>query len=779
MAPRIALAALVLLAAIPAPAAGAPAALELESLCLPQFASCAPPPECAGIVPPGGIALARVRAHGAEPATPLRLEPSGRVFHTDGRGHARIAMEEQGSPQRVTRGEVSLALPLVWTGLVAQIVSPQFLDIREPHVPVAVQVRRATDNVPVEGAVVSLRHGPELISMPPSDAAGMTEMQVVVEAGADGRIELVELSWCGLPFVVAGAPDIWYSPATQPVSAEAPLSIRLMAPIEWARVAPVTVGYRVEGAQGATQVAWRLDGGEPRPPPIQVPEGVHEVLALATDANGRSASASVTVRVDALAPALTAHHAPSRPLRCDELRWSVEDAGSGVDATRTQLLVDGRPFPTNDRDNALRPTLPSGTHEVRLRVFDVAGNVAESNQEVTCDAEPPVATPLWATHEWVTCDAVAWALDDAGSGLVADSIRVASAERELASRLAHGVVHVALGSGTHDLVLTAHDAAGHAGRWSARAACDATPPHVDARWEGVTDGVAVRTPRLVATATDAHSGLAALRARLDGGPWIAPEDLALPEDGQHLVEVEATDKVGLRTLTALAVLVDTRPPTIAVAREVGAAFAAVVTDDGGLVSVELLQGERIVARGAPGANGTYQFTFSARSLEDARLVLRAVDRAGNAAYAGLAYVSVEQPSQPVGDPPAPLSGVRSLVVSASRGAAPTVHVSALASGIDGGRAYLRSATGVEHDLGPLAMDGDRLTLAAPAPEAGEYALRLVLTAESGESLVLEAGNLSVEASTAHKAVAGQRIPHVAPLALLAVVALVATLRRRA
>ena len=60
--------------------------------------------------------------------------------------------------------------------------------------------------------------------------------------------------------------------------------------------------------------------------------------------------------------------------------WAASDNGSGMGSYR--LSVDGGPFQDVGSNTSANLTLSQGDHNVTVRAFDVAGNMAEAQQHV-------------------------------------------------------------------------------------------------------------------------------------------------------------------------------------------------------------------------------------------------------------------------------------------------------------------------------------------------------------------------------------------------------------
>ena len=154
----------------------------------------------------------------------------------------------------------------------------------------------------------------------------------------------------------------------------------------WAASTSVEVVWTTQDAgSGVDQVLVALDGSPPtnetgaaRRIFDGLGEGAHTVQVTTVDHAGNAASASIGFGVDVTAPSILVEDPGSGGeilQRTLVLRWTAVDAESGVDSYEVQL----------DDGEILRPTaanvtfegLSDGTHRIRVKALDVAGNAEE------------------------------------------------------------------------------------------------------------------------------------------------------------------------------------------------------------------------------------------------------------------------------------------------------------------------------------------------------------------------------------------------------------------
>ncbi|MEV0598604.1 family 16 glycoside hydrolase [Streptomyces sp. NPDC050315] len=235
---------------------------------------------------------------------------------------------------------------------------------------------------------------------------------------------------------------------------------------------------------------------------------------------------------------------------------SATDDGSGVD--RIEYAVG---------DGGFQPyTAPLvvdqvGTHKIRYRAADKAGNVAaEKSVDFTVVAPPtddttPPETSATVSGEknadgaYIGMATVTVSASDTGSGV--NTIEYALGDGAWQPYTAPVMVHEA---GSHKVRYRAADKAGNAAAEKsvdftvvAPPPEDTTPPDTAAKVEGDknSDGAYIGKATVTLTATDEGSGVAKTEYSLDGGPYIAYETPVIVDRvGYHSLAHRATDKAG-------------------------------------------------------------------------------------------------------------------------------------------------------------------------------------------------------------------------------------------
>ncbi|MEV6000556.1 family 16 glycoside hydrolase [Streptomyces griseomycini] len=235
------------------------------------------------------------------------------------------------------------------------------------------------------------------------------------------------------------------------------------------------------------------------------------------------------------------------------------DAGSGVDRIEYAIGADGAWQPYTAPIVVDRV----GTHTVRYRALDKAGNVsAEKSVGFTVVAPPsddttPPETSATVDGErnddgaYVDMATVTVTASDTGSGV--NTIEYAiGADGAWQPYTAPVMVHEV---GTHTVRYRATDKAGNAAAGKsveftvvAAPPQDTTPPVTGVTVEGTknSDGAYVGDATVTVSATDeGGSGVAGIEYSLDGGPYLAyTEPVVVDRAGRHTVAYRASDEAG-------------------------------------------------------------------------------------------------------------------------------------------------------------------------------------------------------------------------------------------
>ncbi|MFF8104250.1 OmpL47-type beta-barrel domain-containing protein [Streptomyces sp. NPDC016640] len=236
------------------------------------------------------------------------------------------------------------------------------------------------------------------------------------------------------------------------------------------------------------------------------------------------------------------------------------DEGSGVDRIEYTIGADGAWQPYT------APVVVDqvGTHTVRYRALDKAGNVS-AGKSVEFTVVPPPSDDSTAPETSATVDGeknadgdyidmatVTVTASDTGSGVntIEYAIGAGGAWQPYTGPV---MVHQA---GTHTVRYRATDRAGNAAAGKsveftvvAAPPRDTTPPVTGVTVEGTrnSDGAYVGDATVTVSATDGHdgSGVAGIEYSLDGGPYLAyTGPVVVDRAGRHTVAYRASDRAG-------------------------------------------------------------------------------------------------------------------------------------------------------------------------------------------------------------------------------------------
>jgi hypothetical protein len=383
----------------------------------------------------------------------------------------------------------------------------------------------------------------------------------------------------------AGQVTAWVE-GTLKVDAGLPVNTTPVPPAGWIATAWSATPSGTDAVSGFDHGEWRVDGGTTQTGDITLDaDGAHLLETRAVDKAGNaSAWRQDNVQVDLRAPTDTTTAVPagwrSSP-------WSVtptadDGLGAGVDTLEWRLGSSGTPSSTF-------PIVVSGDGQTTFytRSTDQAGHVsAWRPHTVKIDSVAPTVALDCGDGGWRTVAATCATAADGGlSGLASLTFTAAGSARTLTAGTA-GVVDA---DGEWPVTLDAVDGAGNAAQATGTVRVDRTPP---------TPALAcapAATPLgwdCHAGATDAASGVASVRWRLNGGAWQAPAPGGSFSVQHGAVQVEATDVAGLVAVSAPAALADRTPPVVAPAarlrtRSVPVTLRGIRGDDGMIGAFEL------------------------------------------------------------------------------------------------------------------------------------------------------------------------------------------------
>jgi hypothetical protein len=205
--------------------------------------------------------------------------------------------------------------------------------------------------------------------------------------------------------------------------------------------------------------------------------------------------------------------------------------------------------------------LGDGVHIVQARAADKAGNLSPATMtNVKVDTTAPSLAAsisgISGNGGWYVADATVTAsASDLTSGIALVETRLDGGAWSPGSSATLSV------DGIHTLDFRATDRAGLQSTTSRMVKVDKTGPPINLSPAGTmgSSNWYTSSVSLSISAQDVTSGVASIEYNLDGGSWGPGSSLTLG-DGDHTVEVRATDNAGNQTTTSKTIRVDTNAP---------------------------------------------------------------------------------------------------------------------------------------------------------------------------------------------------------------------------
>lgn len=284
------------------------------------------------------------------------------------------------------------------------------------------------------------------------------------------------------------------------------------------------------------------------------PEGSTTLSYWALSSYGdTSLQASTSMKVDTVPPVLTI--LPSGGTPGDNGWFTAGPVTAAASATDDTSGVAAVSF---DGGGSTFTASEDGIYSLSVVATDNAGNSASGSVELRIDATPPVVEVILPAADgengwYVGPVTVRASGSDATSGVA--SVQVSLDGSAWSDELTFSE------DGVYTFQARVIDNAGNVTVISRTVQVDQTEPALSAPVLTGTPGLSgwyTSEVEFTSEASDATSGLASLLYSLDGEAWL-PGPLTLP-DGQHTVQVQATDRAGNVSITLQTVDVDTTPP---------------------------------------------------------------------------------------------------------------------------------------------------------------------------------------------------------------------------
>lgn len=284
-------------------------------------------------------------------------------------------------------------------------------------------------------------------------------------------------------------------------------------------------------------------------------DGAHALSMTAADLAGNQASREVPFTIDLLPPQISFNIVDGQLYPVPVAATiSIDDATT----VESEALLDGKRF----LSGAL---VGDGDHVLAVHAVDATLKETDASVRFSVDATPPLVRILGVSDGGIY-----------GAGVSA-TVSVEDARLAELIVLLDGVTYVdgtpIATDGPHLLEARATDDAGHVTEVSAAFSVDADVPGVFV--EGVEDGGLYSSAVLPDITTDDPE--ATLTTLLDDEPW---DGGAISADGEHVLEVTATDAQGNAARLVIRFTIDSQAPAVVVVGVVdGGVYADPVTPD--------------------------------------------------------------------------------------------------------------------------------------------------------------------------------------------------------
>jgi titin len=237
---------------------------------------------------------------------------------------------------------------------------------------------------------------------------------------------------------------------------------------------------------------------------------------------------------------------------------------NGVLASNEAIAVSGSSY-----SSVLPLTLAVGTNVLSYTFNDSAGNALTKSITVVYDDVGPtihMISPLAGSYNNTGIVTLKWAATDATSGVA--KTEISNGGTAWTTITATSAI-LSLNDGTHTLYVRVTDNAGNVNTTSVTLMVDTVRPTVVMSSPANNSRNNTGMVTVSWTATDAGSGMANNKVKVDNGSWgsIAgtSDTLSGLSDGSHSIYVMGVDKAGNVNTVSVSLTVDTTPPTVVLA----------------------------------------------------------------------------------------------------------------------------------------------------------------------------------------------------------------------
>jgi len=304
---------------------------------------------------------------------------------------------------------------------------------------------------------------------------------------------------------------------------------------------------------------------------LDMNEGEHTAYVRATDNAGNSATENVTFTVDTTPPDIEMISPEDSEILADDtvmVEWIGSDETSGIDHYEVRINY-GEWLNVSMETSYEFEDLSEGEHTAYVRATDNAGNSATENVTFTVDTTPPdieIISP--EDSEILDEDAVVieWIGSDETSGIDRYEVSINYAgwlnvDMETSYQFQN------LSDGEYTVIVRAIDNAGNSATDSVTLTIDTTSPDIEITSPEDSEILADDTVMVEWIGSDETSGIDHYEVRLDDESRInvgleTRYEFTGLSDGEHTVDVRATDKAGNSAMDSVTFIVDTTSPSI-------------------------------------------------------------------------------------------------------------------------------------------------------------------------------------------------------------------------
>ena len=367
--------------------------------------------------------------------------------------------------------------------------------------------------------------------------------------------------------------------------------------------------------------------------------GTHRAEVMAVDGAGNTVTDAISFQVD-VSPPTVVIDSPIEGTIFERsfvlIQWTVYEMGSGT--ASIEISLDSSDWEAIAGNEATFTSIASGSHAVRLRVTDAAGNQGMAMVNFTvASMELGVNILQPSPGEILDVDQIelVWSGNDSGAGIDHFELRVDQGQwMDVGLEDSFNIMD--LEDGEHEVTVRVFDSLSNQRNASVSFTVDTISPSVNIITPSFTI-TNLSTVLLSWEASDSTSGVDHGQVRIDGGTWISnassPMLLDGLEEGEHTVEVMIFDRAEHHSLEGVSFIVDTVAPQVTITDPTSGSFIGMETIDityavegmdvGTIMEICLDDGEWKEDR----SPGSYQLDVSGEGQHT--ISVRVTDAAGN------------------------------------------------------------------------------------------------------------------------------------------------------